>query len=103
MDCAPTMFAEFAVMADTDRALMNMKKKDLKKQRLPYSVGEINVLIDRFIHPLYRKNQSFRLLDGLLHFLNEQDPKNSIEKFAYYNLKDILMVNNPKKKNNKKR
>jgi hypothetical protein len=52
--------------------------------------GRINKAIDVFLHPKYAENQSYRILDGLLHAAVEQDPKSSVKKFVRYNLKDII-------------
>jgi hypothetical protein len=47
------------------------RKRTGKRKRSPYTVGEINRLIDVLIHPLAEKDTSFILLDGVLHALNE--------------------------------
>jgi hypothetical protein len=60
------------------------------KKKSKYSKGEINKLIDKIFHPMYKKNESFRLLDGLAHGLVEQDPKMSLKKFVRYNFPDLI-------------
>jgi len=60
------------------------------KRKKPYSQGELNRLIDTVIHPLYKKSQSFRLLDGAVHAIIEQNPKLSARKFLRYNLPAIV-------------
>jgi hypothetical protein len=55
-----------------------------------YTTGEINRLIDGFIHPLYNRSEWLRLLDGFLHFTAERNAKESIGKFARYNLPELL-------------
>jgi hypothetical protein len=40
----------------------------------PYSRGEVNRIIDAFIHPLARHEIAFLLLDGVLHAAVERNP-----------------------------
>jgi hypothetical protein len=65
-------------------------KKPNRKRRKPYSAGELNRLVDSFIHPFYREHEGLRLLDGLLHGLIEQNPPASLKKFIHYNLPEIV-------------
>ena len=44
------------------RYLVSQRKK---KRSEPYSTGEVNSLIDSLIHPLYKKSEGYRVLDGL--------------------------------------
>ena len=64
--------------------------KPKNKRILPYSKGDLNRLIDKAVHPLYRKNELFRVLDGLMHGIVEQDPLTSTKKFVIYNLPDLI-------------
>ena len=70
---------------------MGMPTKRRKKSRGKklYSPGELNYMIDAVIHPLYKKSQSLRLLDGAVHAIIEQNPRMSIKKFVKYNLPEI--------------
>jgi len=54
-----------------------------------YTKSEINKLIDALVHPWYKTYPWMRLIDGLLHALNEQSPE-SVEKFIRYNLPELL-------------
>ncbi len=72
--------------------------KPRKKRRIPYSNGDLNRLIDKVVHPLYRKNELFRVLDGLLHSIVEQDPLTSVKKFVRYNLPDLIKKTSKRKR-----
>jgi hypothetical protein len=52
---------------------MVSKKKPRKPWSKPYSTGELNRLIDSLVHPYFAKNESFRVLDGVLHAIIEQN------------------------------
>jgi hypothetical protein len=70
---------------------MSPKKKAGKpRKKRPYSVGQVNRLIDDLVHPFYENSQWVRFADGVLHGLVEQNPKVSIEKFVKYNMPRIL-------------
>ena len=69
---------------------MATNKKTKVRRRKPYSRGELNNLIDSLIHPLYRKSDGFRLVDGLLHALAEGNPSLSLKKFFKYNSDAII-------------
>ena len=75
-----------------------MPKKKRNRSRSPYFKGELNKIVDAVFHPLYRKHEGLRLLDGLVHGLIEQNPSLSIRKFARYNFREILEVIKKKKK-----
>jgi hypothetical protein len=66
------------------------KKNGKRKRRTPYTMGEINKLIDGLIHPLAEKDKGFILIDGLLHALNELNPPQSFTRFVKYNLSEII-------------
>jgi hypothetical protein len=59
-------------------------------ENTPFSKGNINYLIDDFLHPLYQQNQLYRIADGLLHAVVEQNPRLSLKKFIKYNAIDLL-------------
>ena len=66
------------------------KAMKTKKRNIPYSVGEVNQIIDSLLHPWFRDYPWLRLVDGLLHALNEQDPPRSLEKFIRYHAPELL-------------
>ena len=47
-------------------------------------------LIDSVMYPKARRNPAYRLLDGLLHGMIEQDPEVTLEKFLRYNAPKII-------------
>jgi len=61
-----------------------MRKKNKK------SIINPNRLIDRIFHPLFRKSRKFVIIDGVLHFIVEQNPPTSMKKFLRYSLKHLL-------------
>jgi hypothetical protein len=61
-----------------------------RKNHPPYTKGQLNKIIDSFLHPHYSENESLRLLDGLLHGLVEKNPPESIRKFIRYNMRPII-------------
>jgi hypothetical protein len=70
---------------------MNSRKKSSKRrQRTPYSKGQLNYLIDDLLHPLYGDYEGLRLLDGFLHAIVERDPPLSLRKFFEYNLSALV-------------
>jgi len=52
--------------------------------------GELNRLIDRLTHPYFKDYPALILLDGLLHFIVEQNPDVSLRKFVRYNAPELL-------------
>jgi hypothetical protein len=70
-----------------------MKKTSEKKKKSassPYTVGNLNKIIDNLCHPLFKTNITCVLIDGILHGVVERDPKKTIKKFAQYNLPKII-------------
>jgi hypothetical protein len=65
---------------------MKTHRKKKKRTPLPYTKGDLNKIVDTMCHPLFKTNESFRLVDGLLHALIEQNPRTTVRKFAKYNL-----------------
>jgi hypothetical protein len=47
-------------------------------------------LIDDVVHPLYKRNEGFILVDAVLHGIVERNPPQSVKKFIKYNLKAIM-------------
>ena len=64
--------------------------KKRRKNRGSLTKGQLNKLIDTFVHPLFKKNQSFIYVDGVLHGLVEQNPPLSMKKFVKYNLPELM-------------
>jgi len=61
-----------------------------RKRRSTYTEGEVNKLIDSFLHPIARQDPYFWVVDTVLHGLVEQDPRVTLDKFIRYNLPEIL-------------
>jgi hypothetical protein len=61
-----------------------------RKRRPHYTEGEVNRLIDSFLHPIARQDPYFWVADTLLHAIVEQDPEVTVKKFVRYNLPKIL-------------
>lgn len=68
---------------------MVQKKKSRKPRSKPYSKGELNYIVDAIIHPMYRRSEAFRIVDGFVHGIIEEDPPTSLEKFILYNWREI--------------
>ena len=66
------------------------RKTKKRRRRGGYTKGELNYLIDDLLHPLYRENEGFRLVDAVLHGVVEQDPSQSVKKFIKYNLPAVM-------------
>ncbi len=43
-----------------------------------------NKLIDNIFHPLFKDNKTFVLIDGVMHFMVEQNPPVSMKKLLRY-------------------
>ena len=68
-----------------------MKDAKRRKRTPKYPTkGQLNKLIDDLIHPLFRKNKGFILVDGVLHGLVEQNPPLSMKKFVKYNFPELM-------------
>lgn len=61
-----------------------------KRRPKSYTKGELNRAIDDLIHPLFKIDGGFVLVDGVLHGLIEQNPPQSVRKFIKYNLPAIM-------------
>lgn len=61
-----------------------------RKRRSTYTEGEVNKLIDGFLHPIARQDPYYWVVDTVLHGLVEQDPAVTLDKFIRYNLPKIL-------------
>ena len=83
---------------------MGRKRKTVNsRQKRPYTKGQVNYLIDDLLHPLYKDNQWFRLLDGLAHAIVEGNIPVSAKKFIQYNMQDIVKVALKSRQKRKKR
>lgn len=72
-------------------AVNGMMKKKRKKRHLElYTVGQLNEIVDSFVHPFFDKGNSFVILDGIVHALLEHDIPASARKFVRYNLPKML-------------
>jgi hypothetical protein len=68
---------------------MSVGKKK-RERKGPYTKGALNRMIDDAVHPLYRINEGFVLVDGVLHGMVEGNPPQSVKKFIKYNLPLII-------------
>ena len=66
------------------------KRTEKKRRNKLYTTGELNRLVDDLIHPSYKKDKVFVLLDGLLHGLLEQNPPETVRKFWKYSLQPMI-------------
>ena len=74
------------------------KKTRGKRDHKKYTTGQINAIIDDVCHPFFAQDQAFRILDGLMHAIAEQDPPVSAEKFTQFNLPAIIKMLTKKRK-----
>lgn len=72
--------------------------KKVKKTSRPITTGQLNKVIDVFVHPFFKRDENYIWLDGFLHGLVERDPQVSIEKFAKYNLPELVKRSSAKKR-----
>jgi hypothetical protein len=71
--------------------LTSTRRKSAPHQRKTfYSNGELNAIIDAFMHPLAKRDPRFALLDGILHGLVERNPSESVRKFVKYDSSRLL-------------
>lgn len=65
---------------------MDWKTQKIIKMLMRKSrTAKINDLIDLYIHPLIRKNSSYKFVDFVLHAINEGDLEKSVAKFLRHN------------------
>ena len=69
-----------------------------KKTRRPYTRGQLNRLVDDLIHPFFKEDPSFVLVDGLLHGVVENDLPLTVKKFIKYDFPKLLKEINRKEK-----
>ncbi|MGD0550712.1 MAG: hypothetical protein ABSA81_09265 [Candidatus Bathyarchaeia archaeon] len=55
-----------------------------------YTLGELNRLIDAFIHPIAKRHPEILILDGIIHSVIERNPSESAVKFIHHNLPILL-------------
>ena len=77
--------------------------KKVKKTSKPITTGQLNKIIDVFVHPFFKRDERYIWLDGFLHGLVEQDPQVSIKKFAKYNLPKLVKQKSTKKRADRER
>ncbi|RJX16128.1 hypothetical protein CW703_02095 [Candidatus Bathyarchaeota archaeon] len=53
----------------------------------------LNKLIDAILHPYFKKHPELIILNGILHTLIEQNPKQSLKKFIKYNYHHLQKYN----------
>ena len=77
--------------------------KKPKKTAKSITTGQLNKVIDVFVHPLFKKDERYIWFDGFLHALIEQDSQVSVKKFAQYSLPKLVKRKPAKRKPAKKR
>jgi hypothetical protein len=82
---------------------MKMKKRRKKRYLGVYTLGEVNKIIDAFVHPFANEESSFLVLDGVIHALAERDIQVSARKFIKYDLPEILKLLGKKSTTKRKR
>ena len=70
--------------------LLPRKQSAKRNRRKPYTKGELNALVDSFLHPLFREHPVFMVIDEIAHALIEQNPRESAVKFVRYSLPGII-------------
>lgn len=65
-------------MLEDDESMKKVSKMK-KKAAKSYTKSELNKPIDSLCHPLFKTNEGFILVDGLLHGLVEQNPPITIK------------------------
>jgi len=58
--------------------------------KVTVSRGRLNRFIDELVHPMFKVDPAFVLIDGFLHALVEQNPEESTRKFLVYNLPRLV-------------
>jgi hypothetical protein len=81
--------------------MKNAKKP--KKLTKPITTGQLNKVIDVFVHPFFKNDEKYVWLDGILHAIAEQDPQISMKKFVKYNLPKLLKQKSPRKHTDRER
>ena len=62
-----------------------------RKRRAPTTItGILNRHIDQTFHHHFQTDKTSIVIDTALHFLVEQNPKQSIKKFFRYSLKHVI-------------
>jgi len=70
-----------------------MKKARRKRNRATegsVTLGRVNLLIDKALHPFFKSGPVAVVVDSLLHAVVERDPPKSLEKFFLYNFSPLL-------------
>jgi hypothetical protein len=66
------------------------RQRSARDQKPIYTRGELNELVDAFLHPLAERSPELLMLDGILHAIIEQNPSESLMKFIEYSLPELL-------------
>ena len=66
------------------------RQRSFRHQKPIYTQGELNRLVDAFLHPLAKTNLDYLILDGILHGIIERNPPESVMKFIEYSLPELL-------------
>jgi len=66
------------------------RQRSFRHQKPIYTRGELNRLVDAFLHPLAKTNFDLLILDGILHGIIERNPPESVMKFIEYSLPELL-------------
>ncbi len=71
-----------------------LRRKNIQRsaghQKTIYTPGELNKLLDAFLHPLAKTSPDLLILDGVLHGIIERNPPESVMKFIEYSLPELL-------------
>jgi len=65
-------------------------RRSRNKRGIPYSIGQLNMLIDDIFEPLKETHWIFILVDEAAHMINEGDLEQSFYKFMQYSFPDLL-------------
>jgi len=65
-------------------------RRSRNKSGIPYSIGQLNMLIDDIFEPLKETHWIFILVDEAAHMINEGDLEQSFYKFMQYSFPDLL-------------
>jgi hypothetical protein len=66
-------------------------KSAIRKQKHPYTSGELNKLTDAVVHPLFKLDPYFVVLDAVVHVIIERNPSESLVKFIKYSIPKLLV------------
>jgi hypothetical protein len=70
--------------------LSGRKRVSKTKKRGPYTRGQVNKAIDAVVHPIAEVYPEAEVLDTLLHVANEENPRESLQKWLKYSLPKLI-------------